>query len=72
MWTMAMLLEKEIDMRPLQDETGKRRLAFLSQADKEFLIYMTSDIWITPEIKQFKNDLLERAKLEDYKTDSES
>lgn len=52
-------------MRSLQDETGTRKLVFLSQADKEFLIYMTSDIWITPEVKQFKNDLLERAKLKD-------
>jgi len=66
MWTMVLLIKKEIDMRPLQDEKGNRKLVFLSQADKDFLIYMTSDIWITPEVKQFKNDLLERAKLRDY------
>lgn len=59
-------------MRLLQDETGKRRIVFLSQADKDYLIYMTSDIWITPEVRQFKNDLLERVKLKDKKADSES
>lgn len=47
-------------MRTLRDETGERKIVFLSQEDKEILIYMNSDIWITPEIKRFKNSLLER------------
>ena len=47
-------------MRTLQDENGKRKIVFLSQDDLEFLIYMSSDVWITPEVKRFKNDLLER------------
>jgi hypothetical protein len=57
-------------MRTLQDDSGKKKLVFLSQADKEFLIYMTSDIWITPEVKRFKNDLLERARELGIRTDS--
>ncbi|MCK4880405.1 MAG: hypothetical protein KAS82_07090 [Bacteroidales bacterium] len=48
-------------MRTLLDENGKREIVFLTQTDKEFLIYMSSDVWITPELKRFKNDLLERA-----------
>jgi len=48
-------------MRVMQDENGKRKIVFLSQSDKDFLIYMNTDIWITPELKRFKNDLLERA-----------
>ncbi len=47
-------------MRGMQDETGKRKIVFLSQKDKEFLIYMNTDIWITPELKRFNNELLER------------
>lgn len=48
-------------MRPLQDERGTRRIVFLSQKDKDILIYMSSDVWITPEVKRFKDDLLQRA-----------
>ena len=48
-------------MKVIQDENGKREIVFLSQNDKEFLIYMTTDVWITPELKRFKKDLLERA-----------
>ena len=48
-------------MRTLLDKRGKRKIVFLSQTDKDFLIYMSSDTWITPELKRFKNDLLERA-----------
>ena len=47
-------------MRNLLDETGKRKMVFLSQTDKDYLIYLSSDVWITPELKGFKNDLLER------------
>ena len=48
-------------MRTLLDKRGERKIVFLSQRDKDFLIYMSSDVWITPELKRFKNDLLERA-----------
>ena len=57
-------------MNTLQDETGRRKIVFLSQDDKEFLIYMYSDVWITPELKRFKNNLLEKAQVKGYKTDS--
>jgi hypothetical protein len=46
-------------MRTLKDDTGKRKIVFLSQDDLDFLIYMSSDVWITPEVKRFKHDLLE-------------
>ena len=59
-------------MRPLQDVSGKRKLVFLTQSDKDFLIYMSTDAWITPELKRFKNDLLERVREESLKTNSES
>ena len=48
-------------MRLIHDELGRSEIVFLSQSDKDFLIYMNTDIWITPELKRFKNDLLERA-----------
>jgi hypothetical protein len=48
-------------MRTLLDETGKRKIVYLSQTDKDFLIYMSSDVWITPELRRFKHDLLEKA-----------
>jgi len=57
-------------MRTLQDKTGKRKIEFLSREDLEILIYMTSDVWITPELKRFKNDLLEKAETNHMKTDS--
>jgi hypothetical protein len=47
-------------MKTLQDESGKRKIVFLSQEDKDYLIYMSSDVWITPELKRFKNSLLEK------------
>lgn len=53
--------KNEKHMRTLLDETGRRKIVFLSQNDKDFLIYMSSDVWITPELKRFKNDLMERA-----------
>ncbi len=57
-------------MRTLQDNTGKKKIEFLSREDLEILIYMTSDVWITPELKRFKNDLLEKAEANSTKTDS--
>jgi len=48
-------------MNTLQDASGTKKIVFLTQEDKDFLIYMCSDVWITPEIKRFKNDLLEKA-----------
>ena len=47
-------------MRVIQDERGWEKIVFLSQSDKDYLIYMNTDIWITPELKRFKNELLER------------
>ncbi len=45
-------------MNTLQDASGKRKIVFLSEEDKEFLIYMYNDVWITPEVKRFKNEIL--------------
>ena len=47
-------------MKCLMDENGIRKIVFLSQRDKDFLIYMSSDVWITPELKRFKSEILER------------
>ena len=52
--------KKTEQMNTLQNESGKRKIVFLSQEDKEYLIYMSSDVWITPELKRFKNSLLEK------------
>ena len=59
-------------MKTLQDETGKKKIVFLTQSDKDFLIYMSTDAWITPELKRFKNDLLERVREESLKTNSDN
>ena len=59
-------------MRNLQDETGKRKLVFLNQSDKDFLIYMSTDAWITPELKRFKNDLLDRVREESLRANPDS
>ena len=67
----GIVYKKTEQMNTLQDETGRRKIVFLSQDDKEFLIYMYSDVWITPELKRFKNDLLERAQVKSLKTDSD-
>ena len=48
-------------MITLKDKSGKKEIVFLTQADKDYLIYMYSDVWITPELKRFKRDLLKRA-----------
>jgi len=48
-------------MRTRLDSTGKRKIVFLSQTDLEVLIYMFSDAWITPELKRFKKEILDRA-----------
>jgi hypothetical protein len=58
-------------MKALTDETGKRRIVFLSRDDKDFLIYLSSDVWITPELKRFKNNLLERAGVRDFRKSSD-
>lgn len=49
-------------MKITEEENGKDGLTFLSLEDKEFLIYMTSDIWVTPESNRFKREILEKAK----------
>ena len=59
-------------MRALQDKNGLKKIVFLSRQDKDYLIYMTSDAWVTPELKRFKNDILERVQEESKKTDSEN
>ena len=59
-------------MKNLQDETGKRKIVFLTQSDKDYLIYMCTDAWITPEVKRFKNELLDRVREESIKTKSDS
>jgi len=59
-------------MRSLKDENGKRKLVFLSQSDKDFLIYMSTDAWITPELKRFKYELLDRVREESLKTNSDN
>jgi hypothetical protein len=59
-------------MRNLRDEPGKKKLVFLTQSDKDFLIYMSTDAWITPEVKRFKNELLDRVREESLKTNSDS
>lgn len=47
-------------MNTLSDASGEKKIIFLSKEDKEYLIYMTNDIWITPEVKRFKESLLEK------------
>jgi hypothetical protein len=59
-------------MKSLQDETGKKKLVFLTQSDKDSLIYMSNDVWITPELKRFKKDLLDRVREESLKINSDS
>ena len=71
MWALPLLTIELTDMRTLQDETGKKKIIFLSQDDKDFLIYMNNDIWITPELKRFKNELLEKAQVRDLYTDTD-
>ena len=45
----------------------KKEIIFLSKDDLDMLIYMTSDVWITPEIKKFKNEILEGLNNSDFK-----
>jgi hypothetical protein len=47
-------------MKVQAKKNGMRSIVFLSRRDKDVLIYMTSDVWITPELKRFKNEILER------------
>jgi hypothetical protein len=46
-------------MRSNDKKNGKIELVPLSQEDLEILIFMMSDIWITPELKRFKNKILD-------------
>lgn len=48
-------------MKIKMNSKGKKEIVFLSRTDLEMLIYMTSDVWITPELKRFKNEILEKA-----------
>ncbi len=47
-------------MRTTINTCGREEIVFLSQTDKEILIYMNTDVWITPELKRFKKGILER------------
>ena len=42
------------------DEFASNGIRLLSRTDLEILIYMTGDIWITPEVKRFKNGIMEK------------
>lgn len=46
-------------MKTRINSQGKKEIIFLSRNDLDMIIYMTSDVWITPEIKRFKNEILE-------------
>ena len=46
-------------MRSNDKRDGGTELVPLSQEDLEILIYMMSDIWITPELRRFKNEILD-------------
>jgi len=46
-------------MRSKSERDGKTELVLLSQEDLEILIYMMSDIWITPDLRRFKNEILD-------------
>jgi hypothetical protein len=46
-------------MRRTDNKDENMVLVSLSQEDLEILIYMMSDVWITPELKRFKNEILE-------------
>ena len=52
-------------MKNSQSKKVQRDLVFLSKEDLEILIYMTSDIWITPKIKRFKQEILDKLELDD-------
>lgn len=53
-------------MRTTVNKCGREEIMFLSETDKEILIYMTSDVWITPELKRFKSQIL--GKVENVKS----
>ena len=48
-------------MKTSMHSQGNREIIMLSRTDLEILIYMTSDVWITPDVKRFKKEILERA-----------
>ena len=41
-------------------------LVSLSQEDLEILIYIMSDVWITPELRRFKNEILDGLETKDH------
>jgi hypothetical protein len=51
-------------MRTNSASSEKREMVFLSQTDLEVLIYMCTDAWITPDLKKFKNEILEKVEKE--------
>ena len=54
-------------MKTRINSQGKKEIIFLSRNDLDMLIYMTNDVWITPEIKRFKNEILEGLNNSDFK-----
>jgi hypothetical protein len=50
-------------MKTIVNKQGRRIIVFLSRTDMELLVYTTSDIWITPELKKYKREILERVRL---------
>ncbi|MDF1575090.1 MAG: hypothetical protein P1P86_07865 [Bacteroidales bacterium] len=58
-------------MRALHEKYGTKNLVFLSRRDKDVLIYMNSDVWITPDLKRFKNDLLEKVMKENLNSNTD-
>ncbi len=48
-------------MMKMSNRSGRKgSLDFLTREEMEILIYMTSDIWITPDVKRFKREISEK------------
>ena len=52
-------------MKTWMSTNGKKGMVFLTRTDMDILIYMTSDVWITPEIKRFKKEILRKGGISD-------
>ena len=64
---MQLSLNQNANMKTRTNILGEEEVIFLSQDDLDMLIYMESDVWITPEIKKFKNEILEGLNNNDFK-----
>jgi hypothetical protein len=65
-WAILIKLVKMETMKSNIEKNGKIKLVPLSQEDLEILIYMMSDVWITPELKRFKNEILDGLEEKDH------